>query len=263
MSTPALQVEHVSKRFAQPGGGWLPVLADLSLAAAPGAFVSLIGPSGGGKSTLFSLIAGLDRPDAGRIWLAGRDVTGQTGLVGYMPQRDLLLPWRTLLDNAILALEVQGVARPAARARARAQLDRFGLAGFEAVYPAALSGGMRQRVALLRTALAGRPLWLLDEPFGALDALTRASMQEWLLGIWAELGVTILFITHDIDEALFLSDLVYVLTPRPARVDLAVPVPLPRPRAYEVVTSPAFVALKARLLAALRATEPVAGGVRR
>jgi ABC-type nitrate/sulfonate/bicarbonate transport system ATPase subunit len=253
VTTPALHIDHVSKTFAGPDGRPLPVLADLSLTVAPGAFVSLVGPSGSGKSTLFSLIAGLERPDGGRILLDGRDITGRTGLVAYMPQRDLLLPWRSLLDNAILALEVQRVPRQTARARARALLDRFGLAGFERAYPAALSGGMRQRAALLRTVLAGRSLLLLDEPFGALDALTRADLQAWLLDIWAAMGLTVLFVTHDVDEALFLSDTVHLLSPRPARVALTLPVDLPRPRHPEVVTSPAHVALKARLLAALRA----------
>jgi NitT/TauT family transport system ATP-binding protein len=262
VSAPTLAIDHVSKAFAYPDGRRLPVLADVSLEAAAGAFVSILGLSGSGKSTLFGLIAGLDRPDAGRILLDGRDIAGKTGLVGYMPQRDLLLPWRTLLDNAVLALDVQGVPRPEAHDRARALLDRFGLAGFEAAYPSELSGGMRQRAALLRTVLAGRSLLLLDEPFGALDALTRADMQEWLLDVWADLRATILFITHDIDEAIFLSDIVYVLTPRPARVDLALAVPLPRPRRYDIVTDPAFVALKARLLAALRAPEPAAAGGR-
>jgi ABC-type nitrate/sulfonate/bicarbonate transport system ATPase subunit len=180
-----------------------------------------------------------------------------------MPQRDLLLPWRDVLDNAVLALDVQGVPRAEARARARILLDRFGLASFTRAYPATLSGGMRQRVALLRTVLAGRGLLLLDEPFGALDALTRADMHEWLLDLWADLGLTILFITHDIDEALFLSDEVHVLSPRPARVALTLPVTLPRPRAYDMVTSPDFVALKARLLATLRPPVAEAAEVRR
>ncbi|MCC6629492.1 MAG: ABC transporter ATP-binding protein [Chloroflexi bacterium] len=255
----ALTIDGLAKAYPTPDGRRLPVLVDLTLAVPPGAFVALVGPSGSGKSTLFALIAGLERPDSGRILLDGIDIAGRTGLVGYMPQRDLLLPWRTLLDNAVLALDVAGTPRPAAYARARALLERFGLAGFEHAYPAALSGGMRQRAALLRTVLAGKALLLLDEPFGALDALTRAAMQAWLLDVWSDLGVTVLFITHDVEEALFLADTVYVLTPRPARVALRLEVMLARPRHYDVVTSPVFVAHKVALLAALHAPA-VAGG---
>ena len=262
-SPPTLQVDHITKAFRQPDGSHLSVLDGLSLTAGAGEFVSLIGPSGSGKSTLFSLIAGLDLPDAGRILLDGRDIGGTVGHVGYMPQRDLLLPWRTLVDNAILALEVQRVPRAEARRRAAALLDRFGLAGFERAYPAALSGGMRQRAALLRTVLAGRRLLLLDEPFGALDALTRAELHAWLLDLWSDVGATILFITHDIDEAIFLSDRVYALTHRPAAIALELPIDLPRPRRFDLLPTPAFMALKARLLTALQAAGALSlGGAR-
>jgi ABC-type nitrate/sulfonate/bicarbonate transport system ATPase subunit len=251
-AAPALAVEAAVKTFRQADGSRLLVLDGLSLTAASGEFVALVGPSGCGKSTLFSLIAGLDRPDAGRIFLDGDDITGEVGHVGYMPQRDLLLPWRRLIDNAILAPEVQGAPLVEARARATALLDRFGLAGFEQAYPAVLSGGMRQRAALLRTVMTGHRLLLLDEPFGALDALTRTDLQRWLLDLWSEVDATILLITHDVDEAIFLADRVYILTSRPARVALELPVDLPRPRTLESLTSDAFMRLKSRALMTLR-----------
>jgi len=175
----------------------------------------------------------------------------RAGRVGYMPQRDLLLPWRSVLDNAILGPEIAGQSRAAAREEARELLPLFGLAGFADAYPAVLSGGMRQRAALLRTFLCHQDVMLLDEPFGALDALTRAELQGWLLEVWARFRHTVLFITHDVDEATFLSDRVVVLTPRPARVRLELVVPLPRPRTRDLVVTDAFVHVKEELLRAL------------
>jgi ABC-type nitrate/sulfonate/bicarbonate transport system ATPase subunit len=169
-----------------------------------------------------------------------------------MPQSDMLLPWYTVLDNAILPLAFRGVPRREARRQAAEVLAAFGLQGFEQARPAALSGGMRQRVALARTILTGRRALLLDEPFGALDALTRLEMQQWLLEVWADLGATVLLVTHDLDEAVHLSDRVYVMGPRPGRIVDEVAIALPRPRPEEVVATPAFAALKGRLLAAIR-----------
>jgi ABC-type nitrate/sulfonate/bicarbonate transport system ATPase subunit len=169
-----------------------------------------------------------------------------------MQQKDLLLPWRSVLDNAILGLEIQGVPRSTARQRALDLTERFGLKGFEGHYPFTLSGGMRQRVAFLRTILTGKEVLLLDEPFGALDALTRAEMQEWLLTLWEELQKTIVLVTHDVDEAILLSDRVLVLTARPATVKLVQTVTLPRPRSYDMVTQEPFMVLKKQLLASLR-----------
>ena len=251
MADPALALRDISKIF--PSGRDLVVALDgLTLHVQPREFVSIVGPSGCGKSTLFNLLAGLIRPTAGELWIRGQRAEGQAGLVGYMPQKDLLFPWLTVLDNAALGLQLQGTAAGPARDEARALLPRFGLEGFERSYPNALSGGMRQRAAFLRTVLCRRDILLLDEPFGALDALTRQSMQEWLLSLWDELRPTVLFVTHDIDEALFLSDRVYVMTPRPGRVALEVTVPLARPRDYHVLTQPELVRLKAELLDALR-----------
>ena len=253
-SSPAagqLDVRGVSKGF-----GELPVVHDAWLTVELGEFVTIVGPSGCGKSTLLNIAAGLLEPDAGEIWLDGAPASRRLGRVAYMPQRDALLPWRTVLDNAILGLEVAGVARATARERALALLPRFGLEGFAQHYPAALSGGMRQRAAFLRTVLTAQPLLLLDEPFGALDALTRRSMQEWLLDLWSELGRTILLVTHDVEEALLLSDRVAVMTARPGCIKLVERVRLPRPRNAEMVADPGFVAQKAQLLAALRPERP-------
>jgi ABC-type nitrate/sulfonate/bicarbonate transport system ATPase subunit len=246
-----LAVEGVSKVFPQRGRAPLVVLDHISLQIGAGEFVSVVGPSGSGKSTLLSIMAGLDEPTEGAIALHGDPDAARLGQIGYMPQRDLLLPWRSALANASAGLEVQGVSRGEARKRAHDLFCQFGLAGFEQSYPHALSGGMRQRVAFARTVLAARDLMLLDEPFGALDALTRLSMQRWLLDIWERLGKTAILVTHDPEEALLLADRVYVLSARPARVVLTLEVPLPRPRPAEVAGSPEFAWLKARLLQAL------------
>jgi ABC-type nitrate/sulfonate/bicarbonate transport system ATPase subunit len=243
-----LLLEDLHKAFPGP----LPVLDGVTFDVAPGEFVSVVGPSGCGKSTLFNVIAGLERPDAGRVLVDGEDATGRVDPFAYMPQQDLLFPWRTVLDNTTLGLEVAGMKRRDARERARALFAPFGLAGFESARPHELSGGMRQRAALLRTVVQDRPVLLLDEPFGALDSLTRTDMQAWLAGVRARFDWTVLLITHDIREAVFLSDRVLVLGPRPTSVRREVAVDLPRPRAVETITSAQFAALEEELLAALR-----------
>ena len=232
-------------------GSLVPVLEGVDFFAADGEFVSIIGPSGCGKTTLLNTIAGLEQPDSGSVELDGITVSDRLGRVGYMQQKDLLMPWRRVLDNAILGLEVQGVPRREARSRALELVDAFGLRGYEYQYPYTLSGGMRQRAAFLRTALVDRDVMLLDEPFGALDALTRTQMQEWLVGLQDTLGKTIVMVTHDVDEALLLSDRVYVLTARPGRVKVVVDVELPRPRHHSMVTEGAFVALKKQMVGIL------------
>lgn len=231
--------------------GHLPTLEQIDMQIHEGEFASIVGPSGCGKSTLLNIICGLEPADRGRVVLDGQDVTGQTGLFSYMPQRDLLLPWRTVMGNVLLGPEVAGEDLRAARREASDLLPLFGLAGFSRNYPTTLSGGMRQRAALLRTFLFRRDVLLLDEPFGALDALTRSEMQTWLLEVWQRLGQTILFVTHDVEEAVFLSDRVYVLSARPAHVALELSIALSRPRQRDMVTGPAFIALKRRLLEAL------------
>jgi len=247
----ALELQGVSKVYRRSDGGPLQTLRDLRLVVAEGEFVSVVGPSGCGKSTMLNLIAGRDAPTEGDIRIFGQASRATPGLVAHMPQRDLLLPWRNTLDNVILGPELRGVSRAAARRQALAYFHRFGLEGFERVYPNALSGGMRQRAALLRTILTERDVLLLDEPFGALDALTRSEMQAWLLSIWREFGKTVLFVTHDVEEAVFLSDRVYVLSRRPGTVKLELSIDLARPRAREVVASDRFVQAKRTLLQAL------------
>ena len=250
-----IRVESVSKSFDVDGRRQL-VLDDIKLTVGEGEFVSIIGPSGCGKSTLLNIVAGLDSADSGTTSVEGTQGSSSLGQVGYMQQKDLLLPWRTVLDNTILGLELAGVPKRQARSRALELTETFGLDGFEGQYPYALSGGMRQRAAFLRTMLMDQEVILLDEPFGALDALTRVQMQEWLLQLWDSLRKTIVLITHDMDEAILLSDRVYVFTPRPGRIATILEVDLPRPRSYEQVTEPDFSRLKSRLLKHLREKKP-------
>ena len=246
-----LTLRQVAKTF-EVEGSRVPVLQPFDLRVADGEFVTIVGPSGCGKSTLFNIVAGLLPSDGGSLLIDGRPVSSTLGHVAYMPQRDLLFPWRTVLDNAVIGLEIQGVARPEARRRALDVIGQFGLEGFAHYYPFALSGGMKQRVALLRTFLFESDIMLLDEPFGALDALTRSILQEWLAGVCARYRRTILFITHDVEEAIFLGDRVVVMTARPGRLKLEAKVELERPRAPQLVTSEPFVALKKQILEAIR-----------
>src|SRR4051812_48733921 len=196
--------------------GEVQALDGVSLQVESGEVVAVVGPSGCGKSTLLELVAGLQEPDGGSVSVGEATAAkARRESAAYMPQRDLLLPWRDALANAALALECQGLRKAEARRRAAPLFERFGLADFEGSRPAALSGGMRQRVAFLRTLLPGRPVLLLDEPFGALDAITRADLQEWLAAALAEEPRTVLLVTHDVEEAVFLADRVAVLSPRP------------------------------------------------
>lgn len=220
------------------------VLQPVDVTAGPGELVTIVGPSGCGKSTLFGIIAGLETPTAGTIDIDGEDVTGTTGHVGYMLQKDMLLPWRNVLDNVILGLEVRGLKRSDSVAAARPLLQEYGLGDYEQARPAQLSGGMRQRAALLRTLLFNRPIMLLDEPFGALDAQTRLQMQLWLLDVQATFRKSIVFVTHDIDEAVLLSDRIYVMWGRPGSIVREIKVDLPRPRDMKVTTSTEFSAYK-------------------
>ncbi len=250
--SPILEVQRLTSSYLD-GGMRLTALTDLSFTLNDEEFVAVIGPSGSGKSTLLDIIAGLIAPDSGTVSLAGEVLTAERrlGRSAYMRQRDLLLPWRSALDNAALALEARGMPRRQARAAAAERLDAFGLSAFAHAYPAQLSGGMRQRVALARTALAANRLFLLDEPFGALDALTRIEMQSWWLGLWERDRGAVLLVTHDVDEAIFMADRVLVLTPRPGRLCWTEAIALPRPRTRAMVTDPLFIAHKEALLAAL------------
>jgi ABC-type nitrate/sulfonate/bicarbonate transport system ATPase subunit len=242
-----LRLDQISMTFKTPTGV-IPALAPVTLNISQGRFVSLIGPSGCGKSTIFNIVAGLLEPTAGRVLIDSADATGTIGRVGYMLQKDLLLPWRTVLDNVILGMEIQGVPLRAARERALPLLRRYGLFGFEELYPNALSGGMRQRAALLRTLLFDTDVILLDEPFGALDAQTKLQMQEWLLQLWSDFGKTVVFVTHDIDEAIYLSDEVHVMATRPGRIVESIPVTIARPRQRGATLTPEFLAIKERCL---------------
>jgi len=245
MATAAkLYLDEVSMTFDTPAGP-LVALAPVTFAVPSGRFISLIGPRGCGKSTIFNILAGLLRPTAGRVLIDGIDSTGFTGRIGYMLQKDLLLPWRSVLDNVILGMEAQGVPIREARHRALPLLRRYGLAGFEYVHPNALRGDMRQRAALLRTLLCGTDMILLDEPFAALDAETKLAMQDWLLGLCADFGKTVVFVTRDVDEAVYLSDEVYVMARRPGRIAETLAVPLARPRQRQ---APEFIAIKERCL---------------
>ncbi len=248
MTPSRLRLEGVGKSF-----GDLTAVQDLSLELAVGESLALLGPSGCGKSTVLAIAAGLLAPDAGRVLLDGEPLTA-AGKLGFMPQRDLLLPRRRLIDNLILGPELQGVPPAAAREQARELLPLFGLAGFEDAWPAQLSGGMRQRAALLRTVLAGHDTLLLDEPFGALDALTRLGLQDWLAAMRERFGWTLLTVTHSPEEAVYLADRVLVLSPRPARPAARIDIDLPRPRVPALRADPAFGQQVGRVLTALGLT---------
>ncbi len=246
---PAVVAAGLRHRF-----GEVEVIERLELQVAAGEVVGLVGPSGCGKSTLLELIAGLLEPSAGELQVCGEaDPQRRLERCAYMPQRDLLLPWLSALDNAALAPRNRGASRTAARSEAAPLFERFGLAGFEETTPAELSGGMRQRVAFLRTLLAGKPVLLLDEPFASLDAITRAEMQEWLAAALAAESRSVVLVSHDVEEALYLCDRVLVLSARPAIVvsELASPSRRRRPRT-EAVADAGFVELRTRALRALK-----------
>jgi ABC-type nitrate/sulfonate/bicarbonate transport system ATPase subunit len=253
--TAKVHLDRVGMAFNTPSGVFRAV-EPMSLSFEPGRFASLVGPSGCGKSTLFNIIAGLLQPTEGRVLIEGEDATGTIGRVGYMLQKDLLLPWRTVLDNVILGMEIQGKPLHEARQRALPLLQRYGLAGFEHLYPNSLSGGMRQRAALLRTLLFDTDVILLDEPFGALDAQTKLQMQEWLMQLWSDFKKTVVFVTHDVEEAIYLSDEIHVMGTRPGRVLETIPIPLARPRVRTTTLTPEFIAIKERCLTLLAAHVP-------
>lgn len=247
-----LQLQNVRFQYREAGRA-VPVLDQINLTIQAGEFVSILGASGSGKSTLLQLIANLLRPDSGSITVNGQPIQPHQRQVAYMPQDDALLPWRTVLDNVVLGPEIRGTGRRQAIRQARDLLPLFGLANFGEVFPAQLSGGMRQRAALLRTFLIGSDILLLDEPFGALDALTRRDLQVWLLDVWGQFDYTVLFVTHDVEEALFLSDRIVVLSPRPGTIVYDAPVPFARPRQQTFDPyAPAVIEQQAALLRALK-----------
>ncbi|MFW6273442.1 MAG: ABC transporter ATP-binding protein [Halanaerobium sp.] len=224
-----LEIKDIKYDYREDGEV-LPVLTDINLSILEGEFVCIIGPSGCGKTTLFNILVGLERPDQGKIVLDDEDITCTRGHIAYMPQKDLLFPWRTIIDNLLLGVEINKGDLKAARKEAEELIPLFGLEGFADSYPDQLSGGMRQRAALLRTVLTHHSILALDEPFGALDALTRSKMQKWILSIQEKLNKTILFVTHDIEEAITLADRVIVLNGRPSTITKELKVELPYPR---------------------------------
>lgn len=229
----------------------IPIIQDISLSLERGRTGCLLGHSGVGKTTLMSVLSGVDTPDAGNVYLDDEKITGQPGKVSYMLQKDLLLPYKTILDNVMLPLTLRGASRQQAREAAIRQLEAFGLLGHEKKYPHQLSGGMRQRAALLRTHLTGNDVMLLDEPFSALDAMTKRQMHNWFLELAGHLSITALLITHDIDEALILSDHIYILEGRPGRITMEFAVDAPNPRTSDFATSASFLAQKKAILAAI------------
>ena len=245
-AVPVLQAEGIAKAY-----GGRAILRDVSLTLGPGELVCLLGVSGAGKTTLFNALSGLERPDAGRVLLRGEDVTGAPGKISYMLQRDLLLPHKKVADNVALPLVLRGTPRREARREALSYFPRFGLEGTADKYPAQLSGGMRQRAALLRTFLGSRGVALLDEPFSALDALTKREIHQWYMGMMDQLELATLFITHDIDEAVLLSDRVLILSGQPGRIAAELTIQPPRPRALSFALSEEFLACKRQILALL------------
>jgi NitT/TauT family transport system ATP-binding protein len=234
--------------------GDLQTIQSLELAVPAHGVLGLVGPSGCGKSTLLELIAGLQEPGQGEVEVDGvRDPQGRLQRCAFMPQRDLLLPWLSAIDNAALALRNRGVRRGEARRKVGQLFERFGLAGFEQTAPAELSGGMRQRVAFLRTLVADKPVLALDEPFASLDAITRAEMQEWLAGALAVSPRTVVLVTHDVEEALYLSDRVAILSARPSRLVEELAAPAPRAGNRDAaVTDPKFIAVREQAMRSLR-----------
>ena len=249
---PVVRLTAATKRFATSSGGVHTAIRDIDLTIAPGEFVAIVGPTGCGKSTTLSLVSGLQRPSSGSVEVQGRPVGSIPPGVGYMFQSDAMLPWRSVLANVAAGPIWRGTPKAAARAKARDWIARVGLAGFEGYYMHQLSGGMRKRVALAQTLVNEPSILLMDEPFSALDVQTKALMQQELLRLWAGTNASVLFVTHDLEEAIVLADRVVVMTASPARVKDDFRITLPRPRAVEELrTSTDFVAIYREIWASL------------
>ena len=238
--------EHITKNYED-----VPVVENVSIELVQGGFVSLLGHSGVGKTTLFNVLTGLDRPDAGNVFLDGEDITSVSGKTGYMPQKDLLLEHMTVIDNVILPMLIRGEKKKDSRQYAADFFPRFGLSGYEKKYPRQLSGGMRQRAALLRTCMTRNRVILLDEPFSALDAITRREMQDWYREIAESMGLSTIFITHDVEEALLLSDTVYILSGKPGKITSVINVQPQRPRDRDFPFSPEFADQKRQIIVSI------------
>jgi ABC-type nitrate/sulfonate/bicarbonate transport system ATPase subunit len=242
-----LTVEHVNKSF-----DGRQILQDISIRLEEGELVSLLGVSGAGKTTLFHIIAGLLAPESGSVCLDGEEITGTSGKISYMLQKDLLMPYRTIEDNVALPLILKGEKKKNARKKAAVYFEEFGLGGTEKKYPAQLSGGMRQRAALLRTYLFSQNVALLDEPFSALDSVTKSAMHEWYLNVMEQIKLSTLFITHDIDEAILLSDRIYILGANPGRIKEEIVIDAVRPRTQEFTLSETFISYKRQILSCMK-----------
>ena len=238
-----LKVSHISKAFDDQE-----ILKDVTLELRDNELVSLLGVSGGGKTTLFNVISGLLKPEEGQVFLDGKDITGQPGNVSYMLQKDLLLPYRTIEDNVALPLIIKGEKKKEARKKACSYFLEFGLEGTEKKYPSQLSGGMRQRAALLRTYMFSDKIALLDEPFSALDTLTKSAMHKWYLKVMGQIHLSTIFITHDIDEAILLSDRIYLLTGQPGSITAEIKIREPKPRREDFNLTPEFLEYKRQIL---------------
>ncbi len=249
----AIVLENVTKRFRTPSGSFYTAVRDLSLSVARGEFCAIVGPTGSGKSTTLTLVSGLEAPSRGRVTVLGEPVVGVTRRAGYMFQTDAVFPWKNVLDNVATGPIYRGVPRDDARRRAREWVTRVGLAGFEDRYPYQLSGGMRKRVALAQSLINEPEILLMDEPFSALDVQTRTLMENELLGLWSETSASVVFVTHDLEEAIALADRVLVYTAAPATLKQTYAIDLPRPRnVTEVRFDPRFTRLYAQIWEDLR-----------
>ena len=245
-----LKVNEVSKSFENEE-----IIENISLELHEGEIVSLLGVSGGGKTTLFNIIAGLSVPDKGTVYLDGENITGKPGFISYMLQKDLLLPYRTILDNVALPLVIRGMKKKEAREKVAVYFEEFGLEGTQKKYPAQLSGGMKQRAALLRTYMFSEKVALLDEPFSALDMLTKGTVHEWYLDVMEKIKLSTLFVTHDIDEAILLSDRIYLLTGKPGTITKEIVIKEPKPRNKDFNLTEEFLAYKKEIISHLEGSE--------
>lgn len=245
-----LKVNEVSKAFENEK-----IIENISLELHEGEIVSLLGVSGGGKTTLFNIIAGLSVPDKGEVFLDGENITGKPGFISYMLQKDLLLPYRTILDNVALPLIIRGMKKKEAREKASVYFEEFGLEGTQKKYPAQLSGGMKQRAALLRTYMFSEKVALLDEPFSALDMLTKGTVHEWYLDVMEKIKLSTLFVTHDIDEAILLSDRIYLLTGKPGTITKEIVIKEQKPRSKDFNLTEEFLSYKKEIISHLESSE--------